>query len=170
MIVINAVINNSHELGFEQSRLLDESMAQMGVEKYSIVSLLPRLLDELEANRHKEVLLFSNFPPLNSYLINSYLEASRNQYAQAAPNWEIPQYAISAGFFYQICRQYRLKAIHFITGARTAVVKDSQILSLTGDIPATVKRKHDWTGPEKDYEVLLRLYLMTRIKEALEIK
>lgn len=169
MIVINAVINNSLELGFEQSRLLEESISQMGIERYIIVSLLPRLLEELEVSKDKDILLFSNFPPLFSYMKNGFLNAPHNQQVKPVPNWEVEQYAVTAGLFYQICRQYRFKAIHFITAARATTIKDSHILSLTGDIPTTIKRKQDWAGPEKDHEVLLRLYLIKKIKEALKI-
>jgi hypothetical protein len=170
MILINAVINNSLELGIEQNRLLDESMAQMGIEKYIIVSLLPHLPEELEANKDKEILLFSNFPPMISYMHNGILNAALNQQVNPVPNWEVPKYAFTAGLFYQLCKQYPMKAIHFITGARKEIVSDKQILSLTGDIPATILRTQDWKGPEKDHEILLRLYLVKKIRETLGIE
>jgi hypothetical protein len=45
---------------------------------------------------------------------------------------------------------------------------DSLILSLTGNIPTTIKRKEEWTVDGANWDVMRRLYMMQMIREAVE--
>jgi hypothetical protein len=168
MIVINACIYNSTELGAVENEKLNTGLKQLGIEYFINVFTITNLLAELEANKEKEILLFSNFPPKKLYLENGVAQSVLDAYENNVPDWDIPEYKVSAGLYTQICKAYKFKVIHFITGARGHYMIDSLILSLTGNIPTTIKRKEEWTVDGANWDVMRRLYMMQMIREAVE--
>ncbi len=166
MVVINACIYNSTELSKVENEKLNTGLKQLGIENFIIVFTISNLLAELEANKDKEILLFSNFPPKKFFLEHGVAQSVLVKYENNVPEWDIPEYKVSAGLYTQICKEYKIKAIHFITGARGHYVSDSLFLSLTGNIPTTIKRKEDWTVEGANFDVMRRLYMIEKIKEA----
>ena len=166
MIVINACIYNSTELTKVENGKLNTGLMQLGIEHFINVFTITNLLKELEANKKNEILLFSNFPPKKLYLEHGVAQSVLDNYENSVPTFDIPEYKVSAGLFTQICKEYKFKAIHFITGARGHYVSDSRFLSLTGNISTTIKRKEDWTVEGANFDVMRRLYMMEKIKES----
>jgi len=166
MIIINACIYNSTELGKAENEKLNIGLKQLGIEHFINVFTGSNLLKELDENREKEILLFANFPPKEFYLKHGVARSVLEDYENNVPDWKIPEYKASAGLFTKVCKEYKIKAIHFITGARGHYLSDSLILSLTGNIPTTIKRKEDWTSDGANFDVMRRLYMMQKIKEA----
>ncbi len=166
MIVINACIYNSTELGAVENEKLNSGLKLLGIEHFTNVFTVPNFLAELEANRDKEIVLFSNFPHKKSYLEHGVSQSLLDEYKKNVPTWNVLPYMVSAGLISQICNEYKFMAIHFITGAPAEYVSDSLILSLTGNYPTTIKRKQDWTVEGANFDVMRRLYMMEKIKEA----
>ena len=166
MIIINACIYNSTELGTVETEKLNSDLKLLSIEQFTNVFTVPNFLAELDANRDKEIVLFSNFPHKKSYLEHTVSQSLLDNYEKNAPTWNVAPYKVSAGLISQICKARKFKAIHFITGAPIEYVSDSLILSLTGNYPTTIKRKHDWTVEGANFDVMRRLYMLQRIKEA----
>lgn len=164
MIVINACLYSSDLLGSSESKKLIESLKSSYVEKYITIYTFPKLMGELIANVDKEIILFSNFPTDFNYENNGFsrIEIESGQHSLA--NWSAKHYGMSAKFFSGIFENNKLKAVHFITGAKKDKLTDEAIFSLTGDIPVTIKRKQDWAKPGMNYELFWRLYMEEKIR------
>jgi hypothetical protein len=155
-------------LGPIENQNFNKGLKLLGIEDYTNVFTVEKFIKELEANKDEEILLFSNFPPNTYYQDHPDSQTISDTYGNGAPeDWKVPAYQVSAGLFSQVCQKYKFKAIHFITGAHLQQVSDSRIRSLTNQIPTTIKRKRDWFIKGANPDVMLRLYLLQKIKDEL---
>ena len=168
MVVINACIYNCTNLGAYETEKLNRGLQLLKIERFVNVFTIPKLIEELDANPDREILLISNFPPKELYLKNNVSQSIIDKYENIVPVWNLPEYKISAGLFTHICKCYKFMAIHWITGAPQSYVTDSHILTITGNIPTTIKRKHDWTVEGANFEVMLRVYMLNMITETVK--
>lgn len=168
MIVINASLYNTFtDLSIEESQKLKSEAEKLNVDLLPDIYTEQTLINVLNSNKNQDILLFINFPPLEFYEYNNVSESLIEKYLLYADNWAIPEYKVSAGLLKYLCGKYKFVAIHVITGAHKSYVTDANILSLTGDVPTTIKRKHDWKISNANPEELMRTYLVDKIREAL---
>lgn len=165
MIVIYAHINNPSEFTRSETDKFRKELKALKVDRFVQINTVPKLLEALDVSKEKEVLLFANFSPNDHFKKNG--GSIDNYQKMQLLNWEIGEYSISAGIYHYICTTYSLIAIHFITGAQKAFLKDSNIKSITGEVPVTIKRKKDWLKPGMNFHIFLKLYLKEKIKHSI---
>jgi len=82
-------------------------------------------------------------------------------------NWRVPEYLFSAGLYHQICKEYSIFGIHFITSALKRNVNDVDFLNITNGIHTTIQRKQEWLKSGLDYNVQMKNYMLNKASEAI---
>lgn len=130
---------------------LNNECLELNIKEPIYVYSLEKLLEELEDNRDEGVLLFSNFPPNNSYSDN-----------------RLPQdisYSRSSKLFKDLNSKYKFKAMHFITGASEDKVNDELLQSLFPSIPVTITGRHSLMKDGNGYPSSYFQYIIKKIKD-----
>ena len=167
MIVINTHINQVSDFNRTETEKLHKDLKALKVEKYVDVSTVPSLLSTLEKYNGQPILLFTNLSP-NYFFKKKGINVDDFQ-IEAMPDWRVPEYSFSAGLYYHICKVHSIVGVHFITSALKRVVNDTDLLSVTGDVKTTIKRKQDWMKPGMIYNAFLKLYLLEKITDAVRV-
>lgn len=165
MIIINAHINQVSDFDDFQNDLLLNEIRVVGADDFISVNEVQDLLHALETNRHQQILLFTNFSPNKFYKKNG-IDVGEFR-IEPLKNWRVPEYSFSAALYHHICKEYSLVGIHFITSALKRNVNDCDFFNITNGIRTTIKRKRDWMKSDIDYNVLMKNYILDKIRESI---
>lgn len=163
MKIINARINSEAALSSTGSAQLAKTCTFLGIDPPVGVYDETQLLNILEYNKDKELVLFSNFPPNSSYPdSNSFKSNFRRSDA-----WIADSYSITQSLFIDISAKYNFKAVHVISSAPRNMLGIDFLQSLFPDALVTLKRNSEFISGKLGYSISYRAYMEGRIKESL---
>ncbi len=167
MIVIIAEINNREDMPVSEASKLNQVCTAIGVKLLINIHSVEKLTEVLEKNKKNTCLLFSNFPPNSSYPESGKSINMVDKGDYYLLSWDADSYSKSLPFFKGLCTKYKLKAIHFITGAPEKRIGDDLLKALSPHTPMTITRKDVLITPAHNYALLYRLLIVQKIKEAI---
>jgi hypothetical protein len=119
-------------------------------------------------NMKDECILFTNFPPDSSYPGNSKLINIRDKGDYYNRSWDADSYEISHALFRKIVGNYKLKAIHFLTGASENKISDKNLFYFSSsETIVTVTRRKELMAKVSEYPKLYKQFILKKIKESL---
>ena len=141
--------------------------SEMGVAPPDFIVNWKSLLEKMEENKNRRVVLFTNFPLDSSWSDGGSSLREKLASIIIISGMDAETYKLSSLLFHAIGRQDAPGTIHFITGAPPETVSDDYLQNLLPSSKVTVIRKPLWRVSTTPYMTHYSNYLREKIKDAL---
>lgn len=164
MNIIIANLNDKQDLLRTEMAVLEITLKKLGATLIFYEFNLERLAETVNSCE-TDILLFTNFPPDSSYPESEKSLQYIEQETCIERYYEADGYKRSTAFFDELRHKSKFRAVHFITGAPKDLVPDEFLKAVFGDVPTTIKRRHDWIGAGENYNKLYLKYIESAVRK-----